>query len=643
MRSTRTPSRLVVSLLALSLLLCGRAFAQTSESTPTPVKIRVAGKQLALKTPALATEDETFVPLEFLTAISAESKLNARGDAVTVKVRSVSKTEEFALARLNGKPMLALSDLARMLDGVIERPESQDTEGNPIAGQKGDTVYFLARVTEARYENGVLQVKTTFPVPYRVRMLNEMMPKRGYVDCLGATLTDKSTLVPLLEDEKQALRLRAGQNSTDIARVVVEVNDGFAFKHADGPTNVLTTVMARLDPKGATKGVKPPVRVADGNTQKPTPTDGANDITLRNPDDPDSVTNTGNDATQTNAGQTQATTKKPVKKPTTPIEVRQVSFVPQDDQKARLEIATSGKVKPYVRYEHGTTLLVVDVPNALLKLPEEAKTELEFEHPLVSGLRVEMAQEAPPVTRITLDLKRVAGFQANIQNNWITIELRVPRNATGSLAGKLIVVDPGHGGGATGAPGGGYYEKNITLQIGLKLRALLESCGANVIMTRDRDKDVGLYERTKLANDNNADLFLSIHNDSGPRSNTASGTTVYYHANDGSSRALAACVMQAIGAVSGLPRRGARSDGMLYASGLAVLRTSAMPAILVEVAFINHARDRAKLVNAAFQQKIAQAIVKGVRNYIEGQPQEETPMKIEEPEPEPITSEEEIP
>jgi N-acetylmuramoyl-L-alanine amidase len=242
------------------------------------------------------------------------------------------------------------------------------------------------------------------------------------------------------------------------------------------------------------------------------------------------------------------------------------------------------------------------------------------------------------MTRLTLDTTRIVGFTLNSDDNHLTLELRVPRNATGALADKVIVVDAGHGGAATGAPGVGFggtvYEKDITLAIALKLRTALESCGAKVVMTRDHDVDVPLYDRPKLANEIHADLFISIHNDSNRTPNSASGSTTYYHASEPSSRALAMCVQDAVRAVTGLPSRGALSDEVLYTNGLAVLRASTMPAVLCEVAYINHAGDRKRLLDADFQLHVAEAICDGLRCYIEGNPSTapRPPVFIDDPE-----------
>src|SRR5689334_24606524 len=144
-------------------------------------------------------------------------------------------------------------------------------------------------------------------------------------------------------------------------------------------------------------------------------------------------------------------------------------------------------------------------------------------------------------------------------------------------------------------------------------------------MTRTRDVDVSLTDRSRMGNEIGADLFVSIHNDSNERNNSASGTSTYYHNSDPSSRALATCVQHSVMAVTGLPSRGVLSDTVMYASGFAVLRGSSMPAVLCEVAYINNVNDRRKLIDSQFQQRVAKAICDGLRSYVEGAPKRTTP------------------
>ena len=104
----------------------------------------------------------------------------------------------------------------------------------------------------------------------------------------------------------------------------------------------------------------------------------------------------------------------------------------------------------------------------------------------------------------------------------------------------------------------------------------------------------------------------------GTSSVSASGTTVYYHGSDSDSRSLAISLSGRIARISGITERGATSDLRRFATGMAVLRYSVMPAALIEVGYISHPVDRRKIMNREFQMQIAQAIVDGVRGYAEG-------------------------
>jgi N-acetylmuramoyl-L-alanine amidase len=289
-----------------------------------------------------------------------------------------------------------------------------------------------------------------------------------------------------------------------------------------------------------------------------------------------------------------------------------------------VELQINGKANAVVHYLPGTTQMEIDIANAVISLPDQDTGERTVQHPLVDHISIAEAPGSPGNVRVQIDTSRIVGYTLTIQQDRLSLDLRMPRNASGALSDKLIVVDAGHGGTATGASGHGpegtVYEKTITLAIAMRLRALLEQCGARVVVTRDSDVDVPLYDRPKLANTIGADLFISIHNDSTPRLNSASGTTTYYHSTDPSSRALAVCVQDAVRSVTGLPSKGALSDTVLYASGLAVLRNSTMPAVLCEVAYINNNGDRSKLINAAFQDRVARAMCDGLKSYVEGRP-----------------------
>ncbi|MDQ7095557.1 N-acetylmuramoyl-L-alanine amidase [Desulfosporosinus sp. PR] len=189
------------------------------------------------------------------------------------------------------------------------------------------------------------------------------------------------------------------------------------------------------------------------------------------------------------------------------------------------------------------------------------------------------------------------------------------------LAGVTIVVDPGHGGPDTGAIGpSGTYEKNNTLAVGLNLANDLRSAGARVILTRSTDVSpaTGTYSelsdlqaRTKLANDQKADLYISLHNDSFSNP-SSSGTTTYYSSASSvasQSKALAASIQSELVKQIGLPSRGVK-DEPFY-----VIKNTKMPAVLVEIGFISNPNEEKLLGSADFQRKTALGIYQGVLKF----------------------------
>lgn len=185
------------------------------------------------------------------------------------------------------------------------------------------------------------------------------------------------------------------------------------------------------------------------------------------------------------------------------------------------------------------------------------------------------------------------------------------------LLGKIICLDAGHGGDDPGAIGpSGTLEKENTLAICLLLRDILESNGATVVLTRDTDRAVSapnssaseeLKARVEIATDSNADIFISIHNDSFT-SNTAMGTTTF-HYGDKESIKLANFVQKNLVAELGTKDR-TSLFGSFY-----VIRYTKMAAILIEVAFISNLEEEVLLSSTDGRSKIAESIFQGITNY----------------------------
>lgn len=182
---------------------------------------------------------------------------------------------------------------------------------------------------------------------------------------------------------------------------------------------------------------------------------------------------------------------------------------------------------------------------------------------------------------------------------------------TTPVPSALVVLDPGHGGSANGAEYGGVKEKDLNLSIALQAAKLLEEAGLTVLMTRTEDRDMGLYERTNLANGQEADLFVSVHCNASLEHSGALGVYTCAHSEDGKGWRLAEALYKAMQEASGAP-----GSGMEPRPNLAVLRTSRMPAALVECGFMSTAEELALLVQPAYQAKLAQGIASGILTYL---------------------------
>jgi N-acetylmuramoyl-L-alanine amidase len=186
-----------------------------------------------------------------------------------------------------------------------------------------------------------------------------------------------------------------------------------------------------------------------------------------------------------------------------------------------------------------------------------------------------------------------------------------PQPATRPIPrGRLVVlIDPGHGGKDPGAVGiGGIREKNIILPIGKRVAEILQQNGVQVVMTRDSDYFVSLPGRVSMAERVNADVFVSIHaNSAGAGRPDVSGLETYYY---DSGLSLARIVHNSILQSLSVRDRGVRR-ARFY-----VLRKSSMPSILVETGYLTGRQDIAKLRTSAYQNQMAEAIARGILQYL---------------------------
>lgn len=190
---------------------------------------------------------------------------------------------------------------------------------------------------------------------------------------------------------------------------------------------------------------------------------------------------------------------------------------------------------------------------------------------------------------------------------------------------KIILVDPGHGGMDGGAVSkNGTVEKDINLSIGKKLKTEFEKSGYKVYMTREEDK--GLYEdtgtirkkkredlanRCKLKEELNADMFLSIHLNMFPQSKY-SGAQVWYSSYEDSKK-LANIIQNTLR--EELDPNNNRKEKPALDSYRILRDGYKAPAVIIECGFLSNPEEEAKLKSDEYQQKIAEAIAKGVNKY----------------------------
>jgi N-acetylmuramoyl-L-alanine amidase len=224
----------------------------------------------------------------------------------------------------------------------------------------------------------------------------------------------------------------------------------------------------------------------------------------------------------------------------------------------------------------------------------------------------------------------------------------------------VIAVDPGHGGEDPGARGRkGTYEKDVVLAIGRKLAALInKQPGMRAVLIRDGDYYLGLRKRMVKAREHQADLFVSIHADAFHDSKVR-GSSVYTLSRNGASNEAArwlaerensadlvggvsledkddmlASVLLDLSQIGTLQASSAAANRVLkqlktlgkthkrrvQQAGFMVLKSPDIPSMLVETAFISNPQEEKRLRSAKHQQKVAMALMKGIRDYFKFQP-----------------------
>jgi N-acetylmuramoyl-L-alanine amidase len=240
--------------------------------------------------------------------------------------------------------------------------------------------------------------------------------------------------------------------------------------------------------------------------------------------------------------------------------------------------------------------------------------------PLLS--RLTSAPAGPGVSRLTLELTAAQawGFSANYDGPDLLLTVRRPPvlNPAQPLAGRVITLDPGHGGTQWGGAGSlRIPEKGLTLPIALRAAELLRAQGATVILTRTADVTLGLYERGEAAEAARADLLVSIHANALPDGRDPRGIRgpeIYF--THPQAAGVSAQILASIRRT--LPDLGPGA-GLKPGANLALTRPTSQISLLVETAYLTDPGNLRILMDKGGQERLAQAIAGGIAAFYAGQ------------------------
>lgn len=264
--------------------------------------------------------------------------------------------------------------------------------------------------------------------------------------------------------------------------------------------------------------------------------------------------------------------------------------------------------------------------------------------------------------RFKLDGKRLIVFP-HLESSHVTSKkpkpTKKPPNSVAIPKGKIVVIDPGHGGKDAGAVGHKKYrEKVVVMQVANAVAKRLRRDGITVYLTRTKDKFIKLRTRTQYANKKKADIFISIHANSVPKKNAlkAKGIETYFLSRSRSSRATRVAAIENSKEIEDMNYFGKNNllnfmnrEKIIASNKLAidlqqgilsnlrkhykdikdngvregpfwVLVGAQMPAVLLEIGFISHPTEAERMVNKKYQERLATGITEGIERYFINNP-----------------------
>lgn len=666
MKGRRPSGRIALTLLWLVTLIAIRsaeAAAQSVSIEPSHAQVWVAGRQIAFDRLAVAYADPV-APVgdpgleSFLRAVGARAQWQP-GTRFVAITRADGRLVTFTLGSnavsVDGRPRaLPFAPFDRASDFYLPLRQLGEALGLRVRGFGGGYVFvpqIVAVNASVQPSRTVLRVGASAPLDWR-----------SSYDARKKALTLRfagfgSSVAPVIQvPRREVVRVAVDASGppgypTAALRIWLKPGVKFAARHGSDPVSaeiVMSRQTGALRDRQSAQASQNVSRTVPVATAPPTPLLATPKPTAAASPSP---------SPQLESPPPQSPAAEPTEAEPTPTE-SSASAAPSESKitdvgvletttGTRLVVSLSGPVSySWHRLADPDNRYWLDIDGAVLIGPAQ---QLNSKLPFIKTIRVSQHQIVPrqivrvsiaPSQPIDVRVSPVEGAFGELAIDILSAppEPGLPSNGGGSLgelpavkpsAGPakvstrpdLIVIDPGHGGNDPGAiplPNG-LIESHINLDVSKRVQQGLRKLGWHVVLTRDGDYEVGdpkgpdrqeLQARCDIANAGGARLFISIHANASGSSSTPHGATTYFWRAD--SRGLAHTLQHDFVAATGL------SDDGVQRARFWVIKHTDMPSVLIETAFLSSPRDAALLAQAAFIDKVAAGIVRGIMDYTGG-------------------------
>ncbi len=469
---------------------------------------------------------------------------------------------------VGGRLLAPLEAVFRALGAWVKWEESEATLH--VASQ-------VLKLVVDRASDGLrVQVDATGPVQVRTASLTQ--PDRLVVDLVNAVSRIETREVNFGELGVRRIRVAQFQTKPYVTRVVLDLEAPLDVEVSGSPVPVVLWLRPRPlqaqspapSPQPAASTPEPAVTPPEPSPAVPPPT--------------------------------------PTGSPSPPAapDVPRILEVAVERQVGRLRVVVLGdRPLDYQARELGDPdRLVLDIPGVFVPV----KQEVAVGGP-VEVVRAAQFQTDPDIARVVIQWQARTRYHVLVEGGGSRLVVVVDEPPTQPpRGGHVVAIDPGHGGKDPGAIGAtGLVEKDVVLDVGLRLRDVLRRQSVRTVMTREADVFVDLADRVPIALRGGATVFVSVHANASTRGVIRGVETYYLKPN---SLQLATWIQEEMGRSLGIPDRGIRT------ANFKVLRDSPIPAVLVEVGYLTNLEDEALLRTPAFRQKVAEAIARGVVRFI---------------------------